>query len=277
MNETWWIPFGWGIFVGTLPDSPPDSGSEPPYSPTDLHPITGLQQMGYHQYHQQHTTGIQPQNTHQMDTTMHMADTSNLDCHTANVMNGNAHKNADILLTSTMSGTMPMSSAISGMMLPNNDVLIHQNVWQSSRIVEFVCLFGFHQWKLLHQNNWWIENLYSQSQSMLGLGVHHTINMDRNMYRDDVGNGMAQLGTDDFMDMMNEPLYQTHTNNVSNGNHHQHHQQQQQQQQASTAQSNSNSYNQHMLSQIASMPSTSTVAATSHSNGSDDVLPYHRA
>lgn len=29
-------------FIGTLPESPPDSGSEMPYSPTDLHAISNL-------------------------------------------------------------------------------------------------------------------------------------------------------------------------------------------------------------------------------------------
>lgn len=78
---------------------------------------------------------------HQMDTTLHMADTSNVGCHAANVLNGNAHKNADILLTATMSGAMPMSSAVSSMMLPSSDVLIHQNVCLTSALsIDFVAM-----------------------------------------------------------------------------------------------------------------------------------------
>lgn len=49
--------------LGTLPESPPDSGSEPPYSP-DLH---GLNQIQYHQHHY-------PQ---QIDTSMHLTEPQN--------------------------------------------------------------------------------------------------------------------------------------------------------------------------------------------------------
>lgn len=49
--------------VGTLPESPPDSGSEPPYSP-DLH---GLNQI---QYHQQHYP-------HQLDAALHLNEPQN--------------------------------------------------------------------------------------------------------------------------------------------------------------------------------------------------------
>lgn len=115
-------------FAGTLPESPPDSGSEPPYSPTDLHAISNLNQIAYHQHH--YTNNSQPANPHQLDPTMHVNDQNNVDCHNGSIVNGNAtssiHKTEDILLSSTAM-TLP-NSVTNHMMLPNNDMMIHQNV-----------------------------------------------------------------------------------------------------------------------------------------------------
>lgn len=118
----------YSIFIfclGTLPESPPDSGSEPPYSPTDLHAISNLNQMQYQQHN--YPTNSQPANPHQLDQAMHVNETSGVDCHTANLVNGNnnnsssIHKTEDIMLSSA--AAMPLSS-----MMPGNDMMMHQNV-----------------------------------------------------------------------------------------------------------------------------------------------------
>lgn len=117
-------------FIGTLPESPPDSGSEPPYSPvTDLHAISTLNQIAYHPHN--YPTNSQPANPHQLDQVMHVNETSGVDCHTANLVNGNnnpsssIHKTEDILLSST---AMPLPNSVSSLMLPDNDMMMHQNV-----------------------------------------------------------------------------------------------------------------------------------------------------
>ncbi|XP_031628349.1 uncharacterized protein LOC116344084 isoform X2 [Contarinia nasturtii] len=209
---------------GTLPESPPDSGSEPPYSPTDLHAISNLNQITYHQHH--YPNGSQSANPHQIDQTMHgVNDTNNVDCHNGATVNGNTnqissmHKTGDMLLSST---ALPLSNSVTNMMLPNNDMMMHQN-----------------------------------TQSLLGLGVHHSINMGRNnVYRND-GNNLLALNTeDDFNCLMNDPMFQMATNGLNchqtQNNH--------QQQQTITSHPNVNSYNQHILSQ---MPTV--VVPTSHS------------
>lgn len=120
------------LFVGTLqnlPESPPDSGSEPPYSPTDLHAINNLNQIAYHQH--QYPTNPQPANPHQLDQSMHMNEAANVDCQNGSIVNGNTnnptssiHKTEDILLSST---AMPLPNSVTNMMLPANDMMM-QNV-----------------------------------------------------------------------------------------------------------------------------------------------------
>lgn len=125
---------------GTLPESPPDSGSEPPYSPADLHVINNLNQIVYHQQHpyltqqqQQHTTA----NQHHLDQAMHTNDTSNVNCHVIGTSNGtnhstpsSIHKTEDILLSST--AAMHLPNSVSNMMLSGgagaSDIMMHQNV-----------------------------------------------------------------------------------------------------------------------------------------------------
>lgn len=115
--------------TGTLPESPPDSGSEPPYSPTDLHAINNLNQIAYHPHH--YPTNSQPANSHQLDQAMHVNETTNVECHAGNIVNGNnnttssIHKTEDILLSSA---AMPLSNSVTNMMLPGNDMMMHQNV-----------------------------------------------------------------------------------------------------------------------------------------------------
>lgn len=128
-----------GFFIGysgTLPESPPDSGSEPPYSPTDLHVISNLNQITYQQHN--YPTNSQPANPHQLDQAMHVNETSGVDCHTANLVNGNGnnpsssiHKTEDILLSST---AMPLPNSVSNMMLPGNEMMMHQNVSKKNQI-----------------------------------------------------------------------------------------------------------------------------------------------
>lgn len=97
--------------------------------------MNGLNQMNYHHYQQHPAHTVQTQNSHQIDQTMHLNDTANVDCHTVNVINGTSnngastvHKTEDILLSSTIAASMPLSNSVSGMMLPSNDMIIHQNV-----------------------------------------------------------------------------------------------------------------------------------------------------
>lgn len=115
---------------GTLPESPPDSGSEPPYSPTDLHAISNLNQVSYHQHPHQYTTNSQAANLHHLDQTMHMNnDTNNVDCRNVNANTNNPtssiHKTEDILLSST---ALPMPNTVTNMIMPANDMMMHQNV-----------------------------------------------------------------------------------------------------------------------------------------------------
>ncbi|XP_055316993.1 uncharacterized protein LOC129576268 isoform X2 [Sitodiplosis mosellana] len=209
---------------GTLPDSPPDSGSEPPYSPTDLHAINNLNQITYHQHH--YPNNSHPANPHQLDQTMHVNDPNNVDCHNGSI-NGNAnnptssiHKTEDILLSSTAM-TLP-NSVTNHMMLQNNDMMMQQN-----------------------------------TQSLLGLGAHHSINMGRNnVYRNDGNNLLALNADDDFSCLMNDTMFQMPSNGLnchqSQNNH--------QQLQTATSHPNVNSYNPHVLSQM-----TTAVMPTSHS------------
>lgn len=116
---------------GTLPESPPDSGSEPPYSPTDLHAMNNLNQIAYHPHHYPNNT--QSTNSHQIDQqSMHTNEGSEINCHATNMVNGtnntatsSIHKTEDILLSSS---AMQLPNSVTNMMLPGTDMIMHQNV-----------------------------------------------------------------------------------------------------------------------------------------------------
>lgn len=120
--------------LGTLPESPPDSGSEPPYSPTDLHAINNLNQIAYHPNH--YPNNSQPTNSHQLDQSMHTNEGPDVGYHAASIVNGannintssSIHKTEDILLSSS---AMPLPNSVTNMMLPGNDMIMHQNVSQN--------------------------------------------------------------------------------------------------------------------------------------------------
>lgn len=95
-----------------------------------MHAINNLNQIAYHPHH--YPTNSQPTNPHQLDQTMHVNDVTNVDCHSANIVNGtngnapsSIHKTEDILLSST---AMPLNNSVTNMMIPGNDMMMHQNV-----------------------------------------------------------------------------------------------------------------------------------------------------
>lgn len=170
--------------AGTLPESPPDSGSEPPYSPADLHAINNLNQIVYHQQHpyltQQHTT-----NQHHLDQTMHANDTSNVNCHITGTSNGtnhstpssSIHKTEDILLSST--AAMHLPNSVSNMMLSGagagaGDIMMHQNVSGTAKNrIESNYLD-----RSTHRDP--SKTLFSSiEQSFLGLGAQQSIHVGR--------------------------------------------------------------------------------------------------
>lgn len=84
-------------------------------------------------------------NPHHLEQAMHVNETSNVDCHTAGMINGNGnnpssmiHKTEDILLSST---AMLLPNSITNMMPPGNDVMMQQNVSQISLLSILINIF----------------------------------------------------------------------------------------------------------------------------------------
>lgn len=117
-----------------LPESPPDSGSEPPYSPADLHAINTLNQMPYHNHTHQSTSQqhIAQQHNHGMTIGSHCVPQQMRHPHQMgdmNLISGNSsnaiHKTEDILLSSTIAAAVPVTSSMN---MPPSDLILQPPV-----------------------------------------------------------------------------------------------------------------------------------------------------
>lgn len=138
-----------------LPESPPDSGSEPPYSPTDMHAINNLNQLTYPNqsenyligsHQSQNAIGNYPTNDQQLQTLQSQHHQSSLPPHQNQIQmryainlsdgshrNNAIHKTEDIMLSSALA---PIPVTNSSMSLLNVELIMQQNV--------SICELAFH-------------------------------------------------------------------------------------------------------------------------------------